>query len=75
MLYVEICVKGYIDEGWSEWFEGMTIKHGEKAQTSLSGGVIDQSALYSLINRLSRLGLSLVSVVVAERPNFEQKEE
>jgi len=74
VLLVEICVKGYIDEGWSEWFEDMTIKHGGEAQTFLSGGVIDQSALYSLINRLSRLGLSLVSVAVTERPNYVHEE-
>ena len=66
MLSIEICVKGYIDEEWSEWFGYLHIKHLDEGQTSISGNVPDQSALYSLISRLSRLGLPLISVEVAE---------
>ncbi|MEA3441394.1 MAG: hypothetical protein U9R58_14055 [Chloroflexota bacterium] len=66
MLYVEICVDGCIDEEWSEWFGELTITHIEGGQSVLSGLVIDQTELYSLIAKLSRLGLPLVSVVVSE---------
>jgi len=66
MLSVEICVKGYIDEEWSEWFEDLQIEHIKGEQTILTGQVLDQSALYSLITRLSRLGLPLISVEVAD---------
>jgi hypothetical protein len=67
MLQVEICVKGCINEDWSEWYEGLTIRHAEGEQTILSGPVVDQPALYGLIARLSRLGLPLISVEVTEQ--------
>ncbi len=66
MLNVEICVDGCIDEEWSEWFGELTITHIEGEQSVLSGPVIDQTELYSLIARLSRLGLPLVSVDVSK---------
>ena len=66
MLQVEIYVKGQINEDWSEWFEGLVVGHAPGNQTLLSGQINDQAALYSLIARLARLGLPLVSVEVSE---------
>lgn len=68
VLNVEIIVKGCIDEHWSEWFEDLTINHLESEQSLLTGSVVDQSALYSLISRLSRLGLELISVQAVKQP-------
>ena len=68
MLRVEIRVKGHIDETWSEWFEDLTVVHEEREITQLSGRVTDQSALYSLITRLSHLGLALLYVKVGYLP-------
>jgi hypothetical protein len=62
VLNVEICVEGWIDQHWSEWFEGLEISYLEEQRTLLSGMVVDQTALYTLIARLYRLGLPLVSV-------------
>jgi hypothetical protein len=67
MLYVEICVKGRINQDWSEWYEGLTIRHADGEQTILSGLLPDQPALYGLNARLSRLGLPLISVEVTEQ--------
>ena len=67
MLHVEICVKGRINEDWSEWYEGLSIRHTDGEQTILSGLILDQPALYGLIARLARLGLPLVSVEVTEQ--------
>lgn len=64
MLQVEICINDHIDEGWSDWFERLTITHTEDDRTILAGSVVDQTALYSLIARFSRLGLALVYVKV-----------
>ncbi len=66
MQQVEIRVKGQIDERWSEWLEGLTIKHATEGETLLSGSVLDQSALYGLIGRLRDLGLPLLSVNLSE---------
>jgi hypothetical protein len=62
MEQVEIRVKGQISERWSDWLEGLTIKHTAEGETVLAGPVADQSALYGLIARLRDLGLPLVSV-------------
>lgn len=62
MLHVEITVMKRIDFNWSEWFEGMTIRHTEQDETILSGIVADQAALYGLLAKLRNLGLALVSV-------------
>ena len=58
-----IKVIGRLDEGWSDWFEGMCIKH-EPAQngttlTVLESGKIDQSALHGTLSRLRDLNLIL----------------
>jgi hypothetical protein len=62
----EIRVPGRLDEGWSEWFEGMAIavEGGGDAPTitTLSGIVTDEAALLGLLDRLHSLGLRLLSV-------------
>jgi hypothetical protein len=68
VLKVEICVQGRIDQNWSEWFEGLDISYLEHERALLSGVVVDQAALYTLIARLYRLGLPLVSVTTLSVP-------
>jgi hypothetical protein len=62
VLRVEISIEGRIDQGWSEWFEGLEISYPEHERALLSGVVVDQTALYTLLSRLYRLGIPLVSV-------------
>ena len=62
MQKIEICIKGKIDEHWSTWFAGLTIRHTEQGETVLTGPVADQAALYGVLNRLRDLGLPLLSV-------------
>jgi len=62
MQQIEIRVKGQIKEQWSEWFGGLTIRHSRPDETTLSGLVPDQAALYGIISRLRDLGLQLTSV-------------
>jgi hypothetical protein len=66
MQRVEITVKKRIDFNWSEWFEGMTIRHTDRDETILTGAVVDQAALYGLLAKLRNLGLSLISVNSAQ---------
>ena len=69
MQRVEIIVKKRIDFNWSEWFEGMTIRHTDQDETILCGTVADQAALYGLLTKLRNLGLSLISVNSTEVPD------
>lgn len=62
----QIKVQGRLDERWTHWFDGMSITF-EQAEdgstvTVLAGSILDQAALYGLINRMRDLGLSLISV-------------
>jgi hypothetical protein len=58
-----IRVKGQMGPEWSEWFGGMTITSDEPNETLLSGQVVDQAALYGILNKIRDLGLPLLSIL------------
>ena len=55
-------VQGQLGPEWSEWFDGMTITHDETNETTLSGQVRDQAALYGILYKIQALGLPLLAV-------------
>ena len=57
-----IRVRGILDEKWSDWFDGFTIKPQVDDETLLAGPVADQAALHGLLNKIRDLGLPLLSV-------------
>lgn len=61
-----ICVKGFLDESWSERFSGMCISNENPGRitpmTTLVGSVIDQTELLGVLNSLYEMHLPLVSV-------------
>ena len=78
-------VKGHLDKDWSEWFDGMTIvqsgdsRHPDPdGETTLTGPVADQAALYGLLTKARTLGLELISVnpelPSADKQNSSSKE-
>jgi hypothetical protein len=61
----EICIEGRLGAQTSAWFEDMTLTVNEETtppQTIIRGHIVDQAALYGLINRARDLGLTLLSV-------------
>jgi hypothetical protein len=58
----EIRLKGYLDDRWAEWFEGLTITLEENGDTLLTGPVVDQAALHGLLKKVRDLCLPLLSV-------------
>ena len=62
----QIKVQGRLDEGWSDWFSGMTVtfeNEGDDAPiTTLTGAVTDQAALRGILPRIWDLNLTLISV-------------
>ena len=66
-----IRVKGQVGPEWSEWFGGMSITSDETNETMLSGQVIDQAALYGILNKIQALGLTLLSVLRETSPSSE----
>ncbi len=55
-------MKSLLDPHWESWFDGMMIEHTEDGQTLLIGEIIDQSALYGLLEKIRNLNLILISV-------------
>ena len=58
----QIRIKGHLSPQWTEWFGGLTITLKENGDTLLTGPVVDQAALHSLLRKVRDLGLPLLSV-------------
>ena len=59
-----LVVEGELGERYCSAFEGMEVEHRE-GNTILVGDVTDQAHLQGLLERVSRLGLKLISVTPA----------
>ena len=60
----QIRVKGYLEDEWSDWFDGLSVTHLENGETTLIGPIVDQSALVGLLITVGNLNLTLISVNV-----------
>ena len=73
--WYQIRIQGWIGLQWTEWSDGMRIAYdGEKDNspiTFLSGPIVDQAALRSLLTKIWDVNLTLVSVSRIET-NTEQ---
>jgi hypothetical protein len=58
----EIRFKGHLGERWASRFAEYELIRREDGTTLMIGPVVDQSALYGLINQVRDLGLELISV-------------
>lgn len=58
---LEIRVKGQLDARWSTWFDGLTVTV-EDGTTLIHGQVVDQAALFGVLQKLRDLALPLISV-------------
>jgi hypothetical protein len=58
----EIRVEGHLTDRWSEWFEGLAIHNDSKGETTLSGLITDQSALFGVLTKIHALNLTLISI-------------
>lgn len=58
----EISFKGHLGKRWAGRFPDYELIRKDDGTTLIVGPVIDQSALYGLINQVRDLGLELISV-------------
>jgi hypothetical protein len=70
-MYVSIRIKGHLDPSWQEYLEGLEIMQEADGTTRLCGILQDQSALYGVLNMMSQLNLSLLSLERSERAQKE----
>ncbi|MFC1961288.1 hypothetical protein ACFLYO_11345 [Chloroflexota bacterium] len=63
----QIKVQGQLDESWSDWFDNMTVTVSwldqDRPITTLTGAIVDQAALQSILRRLHDLNLKLSAVI------------
>lgn len=59
----EIRVEGHLGDRWSDWFDGLTIRNDPNGETTLTGLISDQTALYGVLAKIHNLNLVLVSLV------------
>lgn len=64
--HYEIRVRGHLDLRWSEWFDGMVIRHEPNGDTTLYGPIPDQAALFGVLTKIHNLNLPLISVNPAD---------
>ena len=61
-----ITIQGRLDDSWSEQLGGMAIRAEREADgsplTVLTGRLVDQAALYGVLNALYGLGFALMAV-------------
>jgi hypothetical protein len=65
-----ISILGTLDKKWSDYCGGMTIEHdlvlNQYPMTTLTGLLIDQSALIGVLNSLFDMGCPIISVECVE---------
>jgi hypothetical protein len=59
----EIRIEGHLADRWSDWFEGLSICNNPNGETSLTGLLPDQAALYGVLSKIHNLNLVLISVL------------
>lgn len=72
MNWYEIRLQGHLDQGWSEWFDRLTISHDPDGTTVLRGPLTDETALHGVLNKVRDLGLVLLAVNRIEALGDEQ---
>ncbi len=74
----EIQVRGELDQGWRQWFNGLAITFShtsdQSSVTTLTGPVADQAALRGMLCKLWDLNLTLISVRRIEAGGKEGQE-
>ncbi len=58
----EIRVEGHLSDRWADWFDGLAIRNQPNGETTLSGSLADQAALFGVLNKIQALNLILISV-------------
>ena len=66
---VEIRVRGRLEPRWNAWFDGLEVTALSDGTTVIHGPVVDQAALFGVLQRLRDVALPLISVVHVEADN------
>ena len=65
-MHYRIRVKGHLASSWQSWFAPLQIRNEASGTSVLAGLLPDQAALYGVLLKIDRLGLTLLSLESAE---------
>ena len=74
MPIYQIRLKELLDPRWSAWFGRTTATSEANGETLLTGEVIDQAALHSLLSKVRDLQLTLISVYLLKADSPAKRE-
>ena len=71
----EILIQGHLQDKWAEWFYGMTLTREGDGTTTLFGPLPDQTALHSVLQKISNMNMRLISVSeIMPEPEMKNKQ-
>jgi len=70
----EIRVKGNLSKKFDKYFNGMDVVRLPNGTTTIVGEIVDQSALHSLLFKISSMNLTLISLNAITREAVEKFE-
>lgn len=73
VLY-HIVLQGELDHSWSEEFGGLSIEHTRadgQIISTLSGKLVDQAALYGVLNLAYSLGIPILCVLILGKADLD----
>jgi hypothetical protein len=59
--FCEIRIRGELEARWADWFDLMEVSSEDKV-TVVSGIIPDQAALQGLMEKISMLGMTIISI-------------
>ncbi len=65
----KIRFKGHLGDHWANWFHGCSLTCEKDGTTTMVAPVVDQAELFSLLNKVRDLSLSLISVNRVDPPD------
>ncbi len=57
-----IRIRSHLDPWWTSWFEGFTLQHLTNGETTLTGWLPDQAALFGTLMKIRDLCLVLIAL-------------
>ncbi len=69
----KIIVSPCLSRKWENWFEGFEMSDDTQGRTHLQGMVVDQAALYGILNKIRDLNLLLILVQRGSPVYLEEK--
>jgi hypothetical protein len=56
----EIRIRGHLAPLWNDWFGGLAIENEPDGESTLSGTLPDQAALFGVLGQVRDLGLTVI---------------